>query len=46
MSKLTKNLIYKKTYKLMKECEICTKYSTRVVVGILKNIYNKYNRSK
>ena len=31
---------------MVKESEICTKYSTGVVAGIIKNIYNKYNSSK
>ena len=40
MSKLTRNLKTRKIviYKLMKESEICIKYSTGVVVGIIKNI--------
>ena len=49
MSKLTRNLKTRNKiviYKLVKESEICTKYSTGVVVGIMKNIYNKYNSSK
>ena len=33
-------------YKLIKESEICTKYSTGVVVGIMKNINNEYNSGK
>ena len=31
---------------MIKESEICTKYSTGVVVGIMKNINNEYNSRK
>ena len=49
MSKLTRNLKTRNKiviYKLVKESEKCPKYSTEVVVGIMKNIYNKYYSSK